>query len=230
MIKSGKVENRQSTQGLASFCFFNQNISFFRVCFFPYKSQTSLACLFNFSPVFTDQRANSELMTLWFCFLEGESQWKYTFCKKCVIEIYKWLLKLFDCLLLSYSKSRLPSISFWNEHSSDNFWMIAYVFLIAIMTAKLENCFILFNSTYVFSSSYNFYWQLYQKNSKTVLKPRKNTDFFCLVIYLKETEPRLCSVACESLYYLGKDGNMEKKYLVWEPILRHLLYLRRHRG
>ena len=51
-----------------------------------------------------------------------------------------------------------------------------------------------------------------------MLKPRKDTDFCYLVIYLKETEPGLCSVACESSYYLGKDGNMEKKYLVWEPI------------
>ena len=69
-----------------------------------------------------------------------------------------------------------------------------------------------------------------KKNSKTVLKPCKNTIFFCLVIYLKETEPGLCSVACQSSYYLGKDGNMEKKYLLWEPILRHLLYLHRHWG
>ena len=55
-----------------------------------------------------------------------------------------------------------------------------------------------------------------------MLKPRKNTNFFCLVIYLEETEPGLYSVACESSYFLGKDGNMEKKYLVWEPTLRHL--------
>ena len=58
---------------------------------------------------------------------------------------------------------------------------------------------------------------------KTVLKPRKNTDFFCSVIYIKETEPALCSVACEFSYYLGKDWNMEKKCLVWEPILRNIV-------
>ena len=73
----------------------------------------------------------------------------------------------------------------------------------------------------------------YVKNSKTVLNHAKHR-FFCLIIHLKETEPRLCSVACESSSYLEKGGNMEKKYLVWEPILRYLLYLRRsgiiHRG
>ena len=56
MIKSGKVEKRQTTQGLASRCFFHQNICFFPVYFFPYKSQNSLACFFNFSLVFTDHR------------------------------------------------------------------------------------------------------------------------------------------------------------------------------
>ena len=63
-----------------------------------------------------------------------------------------------------------------------------------------------------------------------MLKPRKNTDFFGLVICPKVTEPGRCSFVCEPSYYLGKDGNMEMKYLVWEPILRHLLYLRRDRG
>ena len=46
-----------------------------------------------------------------------------------------------------------------------------------------------------------------------MLKPRKNTDFFFLVIYLKETEPGLKSVACKSWYYLGKDGNIGKEVL-----------------
>ena len=105
----------------------------------------------------------------------------------------------------------------------------SHIFIIAIMTAKLENCFILFIHKNVLNSS-SFLLTVTLKNSKTVLKLRKNTDFFCLVIYLKETEPRLCSVACQSSYYLGKDGNMEKKYLLWEPILRHLLYLHRHWG
>ena len=59
-----------------------------------------------------------------------------------------------------------------------------------------------------------------------MLKPRRSTGFFWLVIYLKETEPGLSSVACEPSYYLGKDGNMENTYLVWKPILSHLLYLR----
>ena len=49
MIKSEKAENRQTTQGLASFCFFHQNICFFHVCLFPYKSQTSVVFQFNFS-------------------------------------------------------------------------------------------------------------------------------------------------------------------------------------
>ena len=46
-----------------------------------------------------------------------------------------------------------------------------------------------------------------------MLKPRKNIDFFFFVIYLKETEPGLKSVACKSWYYLGKDGNIGKEVL-----------------
>ena len=46
-----------------------------------------------------------------------------------------------------------------------------------------------------------------------MLKPRKNTDFFFLVIYLKETQSRLKSIAFESSYYLGKDGNIGKEVL-----------------
>ena len=34
MIKSGKVEKRQTTQGLASRCFFHQNICFLGLCIF----------------------------------------------------------------------------------------------------------------------------------------------------------------------------------------------------
>ena len=45
MIKSGRVENWQATQGLASFCFFHQSICFFLACFFPINLKT-------FSPVF----------------------------------------------------------------------------------------------------------------------------------------------------------------------------------
>ena len=41
IIKSGKVEDGQTTQELALICFFHQNILFFPVGFF-YKSQTSL--------------------------------------------------------------------------------------------------------------------------------------------------------------------------------------------
>ena len=46
-----------------------------------------------------------------------------------------------------------------------------------------------------------------------MLKPRKNIDFFFFVIYLKETEPGLKTVACKSWYYLGKDGNIGKEVL-----------------
>ena len=54
MIKSGKVENQQITQGLASFfCFcFHQNVFFLSVFFF--KSQIFMALLFVshlFSPI-----------------------------------------------------------------------------------------------------------------------------------------------------------------------------------
>ena len=45
MIKAGRVENWQATQGLASFCFFHQSICFFLACFFPINLKT-------FSPVF----------------------------------------------------------------------------------------------------------------------------------------------------------------------------------
>ena len=45
MIKSGKVQNRQTTQGLASFCFFPSKHLFFPVCFFPINLKT-------LSPVF----------------------------------------------------------------------------------------------------------------------------------------------------------------------------------
>ena len=75
-----------------------------------------------------------------------------------------------------------------------------------------QNCFILFNNKTVYSSSYIFFLTIILKNSKTVLKPRKNTDFFCLKIYLKEEEPGLCSIVCEPLYYLGKARNVEEKY------------------
>ena len=67
----------------------------------------------------------------------------------------------------------------------------------AIMPAKLENCFILFNNENVLGSSYTF-------NSKALLKARKNTDFFCLVIYLKETEPGQCSDCLRIFVLIGK--------------------------
>ena len=88
------------------------------------------------------------------------------------------------------------------------------IFVIAVLTAKLENCFLLFNSKSVLSSSYNFYLQLCWKNSETVLKPRKNTNFFCLVIYLS-TEPGLYSVACESSYFFGKRWKYGKEPCTW---------------
>ena len=59
-----KVENYQTTQGLASFVFFfietsffHQNILSFPRRFFAYKSQTSPADFFSFSPVFTKHQS-----------------------------------------------------------------------------------------------------------------------------------------------------------------------------
>ena len=52
MIKSEKVENRQTTQVLPLFCFFHQNILFFFLSIFFYKSQTPLTCFFLISHQF----------------------------------------------------------------------------------------------------------------------------------------------------------------------------------
>ena len=125
---------------------------------------------FNFSPVFTNHRqlflsiwcdhANSEPMTLRFCFLEGESQLKYIFCKKIVSKIYAWLLKLFECLFLSYPRSRLPRIivSKMNISSITSEWLhFFHNNYNDKMIAKLEHCVILFNNKNVLSSSYDFY-------------------------------------------------------------------------
>ena len=139
----GKWKTGKRLKGYLRLVFSIKRFSF-PVSFFPYKSQISLACLFNFSPVFTNHRqlflsiwcdhANSEPMTLRFCFLEGESQLKYIFCKKIVSKIYAWLLKLFECLFLSYPRSRLPRIivSKMNISSITSEW--SHFFIITIMT------------------------------------------------------------------------------------------------
>ena len=57
-----------------------------------------------------------------------------------------------------------------------------------IMTAKLENCFNLLNGKNVLSSSYIF--------TNGYIKKTLRPDFFSLVIYLKETEPEIVTIAC----------------------------------
>ena len=56
MIKSGTVENRQTTQGLAPFCFSHQNILFFFLVFAGFILQTSNLYdrIFSFSTDFND--------------------------------------------------------------------------------------------------------------------------------------------------------------------------------
>ena len=54
MIKSGRVENWQATQGLASFFFFHQSICFFLACFFPISLKTLSPVFlisYSFSPI-----------------------------------------------------------------------------------------------------------------------------------------------------------------------------------
>ena len=43
-------------------------------------------------------------------------------------------------------------------------------------------------------------------------------------IFCARQNPDYLSIPCESSYYLGEDGNMENKYLAWEPILCRLFY------
>ena len=62
MIKSGKVENRQMTQGLALF-FLSKHLVFF-LSVFLYKSQTSVTRFFSFLLVFTDQRTSNPVSYL----------------------------------------------------------------------------------------------------------------------------------------------------------------------
>ena len=120
MIKSGKVENWQTAQGLVLFIFPSRHLFFFSVCFFPINTKT-LSPVFLISHLFSRitssyfnhyDYANSELITLRFCFLEDEFQLKYIFCEKSVSKMYERLLKLCECLLLSYPNSHLSSNSF----------------------------------------------------------------------------------------------------------------------
>ena len=141
MIKSGKVENQQTNQASASFCFSHQIILLRSVGFFPINLKPLLPVFLNshrFSPIAGSyfhhcdviMHTQKWLMTfvIWFPhgFLESESQstflplvliklfsfFSFFFCKKIVNKIYEWLLKLCEGLLLSYSRGRLPSISF----------------------------------------------------------------------------------------------------------------------
>ena len=62
------------------------------------------------------------------------------------VNVYFWVILEHVCQAL-VSKMNISRIT--SEWS--------HIFIIAIMTAKLENCFILFNNKYVMSSTYNFY-------------------------------------------------------------------------
>ena len=64
MIKSGKVEKRQTTQGLASRCFFHQNICFFPVYFFRINLKT-------LSPVFLISHSFSPITGINFYHCDG---------------------------------------------------------------------------------------------------------------------------------------------------------------
>ena len=92
MIKSGKLQSRQTSQGLASFCFFRQNICFFPVCFFPLNLKT-------LSPVFLISHTFSPITGSYFyhcdVIMQIQNWWLCDsfFCKK-VWVIYEWLLKL----------------------------------------------------------------------------------------------------------------------------------------
>ena len=127
-------ESWQITQGLASFFFFfyiSKHL-FFPVCFIPINLTTFLSVFLNshpFPPI-TGSDLIMQIQNCWLCdcFRQVETHSKYIFWKKSVSKSCEWLLKLCECLLLSYPKSRFPSISFENEHFSDTVtseWLIS---------------------------------------------------------------------------------------------------------
>ena len=58
-----------------------------------------------------------------------------------------------------------------------------------------------------------------------MLKPRKNTDFFYWKIYLKGIEPGLCSVACESSYYLWEKMEIWKRNTWYENLFCSVVFI-----
>ena len=127
MIKSKKVENWQTTQGLASFCFFHQNIYFFPVCFFPINPKPlSPAFLIShpFSPItasyfyLCDVIMQIQNWWLWNFVSERVSpSWNTLFVKKAEYNIWMTLKTLW-MFVFEFPRSRLPSISFiyWQQN------------------------------------------------------------------------------------------------------------------
>ena len=168
-------------------------------------------------------------MTLQFCFLEGESQLKYIFCKKSVSKIYEWFLKLCECLLWvilnTLCQALVSEMNFTN-----NFWMIAY-FYNRYNDSKTGKMFYLVQKKKCFEFILQFLLTfILKKTLKQCLNHAKMPTFCACCSILKRQNPDYVRVACKPSYYLEKGGNMEKKYLVWKPIFRNLLHFRRCRG
>ena len=168
-------------------------------------------------------------MTLQFCFLEGESQLKYIFCKKSVSKIYEWFLKLCECLLWVILNTLCQALVS-EMNFTDNFWMIAY-FYNHYNDSKTGKMFYLVQKKKMFWVHLTIFANVYiKKTLKQCLNHAKMPTFCACCSILKRQNPDYVRVACRPSYYLEKGGNMEKKYLVWKPIFRNLLHFRRCRG
>ena len=168
-------------------------------------------------------------MTLQFCFLEGESQLKYIFCKKSVSKIYEWFLKLCECLLWVILNTLCQALVS-EMNFTDNFWMIAY-FYNRYNDSKTGKMFYLVQKKKMFWVHLTIFANVYiKKTLKQCLNHAKMPTFCACCSILKRQNPDYVRVACKPSYYLEKGGNMEKKYLVWKPIFRNLLHFRRCRG